>query len=123
MITFVRAEQRIYYKDKSWECRSAFYKTSNNGTEQHEALPDGEYVCVADQPPAENNEAYGRFYISTGDYRGRDIHGGGSNLDDPFADYQGWLPTYGCLRMQNADGIELSEMIIADGNNIPMTVS
>ena len=118
MIRFYRSENLITYKDKGWECHSDFF--SKNG--EHEALPDGEYVCHADEPPAENNESYGTFYISTGDPRGRDIHGGGSDLEDPFADYQGWEPTYGCLRMQNADGQALSRMILDDGNDIPFTV-
>ncbi len=47
---------------------------------------------------------------------------GGSGLPDPYADYQGWIPTYGCLRMQNADGVVLSRMIIDSGNSVVLTV-
>ena len=44
-------------------------------------------------------------------------------LSDPFAPYQGWVPTYGCLRMQNADGEELSRMIINAGNGMQCRAS
>ncbi|HET6456320.1 MAG TPA: L,D-transpeptidase family protein [Armatimonadota bacterium] len=30
------------------------------------------------------------------------IHGGGKNLPNPLADFQGWQCTHGCIRMQNA---------------------
>lgn len=55
--------------------------------------------------------AYGRWCLDledlenqeTGNGRaGISIHGGGSNLIDPFAPYQGWLATHGCVRLQNA---------------------
>ncbi|HUI43523.1 MAG TPA: L,D-transpeptidase [Terriglobia bacterium] len=31
------------------------------------------------------------------------IHGGGSDLKDPFAPQQGWEKTHGCIRVQNQD--------------------
>ena len=71
---------------------------------------------------AEQGAAYGTFYIHTGDSRYRDIHGGGSGLADPFAPYQGWVPTYGCLRMQNADGEEVSRWILDNGNSMLLEV-
>ena len=80
-----------------------------------------EYILVWPQNGA-YGPAYGNFYITTHDPRARDVHGGGSGLPDPYADYQGWIPTYGCLRMQNADGVELSKMIIEGGNNVVLTV-
>ena len=123
MIRFVRSEQLIYYGGKIWECRSDFFPGINDAGQERETLPDGHYTCHADEPPAENSAEYGTFYISTGDPRGRDIHGGGSNLDNPLAPCQGWLGTYGCLRMQNEDGEELSRMIIAAGNDIEMEVA
>lgn len=54
---------------------------------------------------------HGKTYIDTNDPRGRDIHGGGSSLDKPFAPRQGWRPTYGCIRMQNEDVQDLSKKI------------
>ncbi|MGH3578857.1 MAG: L,D-transpeptidase family protein, partial [Mycobacterium sp.] len=31
------------------------------------------------------------------------IHGGGTGLEDPYADEQGWVKTHGCFRVQNQD--------------------
>ena len=50
-------------------------------------------------------------YIDTGDPRGRDIHGGGSGLTDPYAPRQGWVPTPGCTRGQNEDVRRLGDAI------------
>jgi RHS repeat-associated protein len=52
-------------------------------------------------------------YIDTGDSRGRDIHGGGTGLKDPFASNQGWKPTMGCTRGQNDDVRKLGQAISA----------
>ena len=106
--------------ETEFECRNDFFSCSG----LHDALPDGRYTLAADEPPAENSRAFGTFYISTNDPtgRGRDIHGGGSGLADPFASRQGWLGTYGCLRMQNEDGQALSRLIIDAGNAVEMEV-
>ena len=125
----------IYYKDAksiqyegdqgnivAFECRDDFFPGYNSEVQPRASLPVGEYIANAEEPPAEDSDEYGTFYITTGDYRGRDIHGGGSGLDNPKAPRQGWYPTLGCLRMQNEDGEELSRLMIADGNNIPLTV-
>ena len=122
MITFCKSAQTITYKGHSWECKDAFFEGYNDAGQARESLPIGTYTCSAEEPPAENSASYGTFYISTGDARGRDIHGGGSDLSDPFADYQGWEGTYGCLRMQNKDGQELSRLIIDAGNGVPLEV-
>jgi len=60
-----------------------------------------------------NAPAYGPggAYIDTGDPRGRDIHGGGTGLPDPYAPRQGWVPTHGCTRGQNEDVQELNRRI------------
>jgi hypothetical protein len=50
-------------------------------------------------------------YIKTGDKRGRDLHGGGSSLLNPYAERQGWRPTMGCTRGQNEDIKALSQKI------------
>lgn len=122
MLLFDRTAQRIYYKNKSWECRSDFFPGMNDAGQERESLPVGTYTCFAEEPPCDNGPGYGTFYIETGDRRERDIHGGGSNLPQPYAPRQGWLPTYGCLRMQNEDGEELSRMMIDDGNSITLEV-
>ena len=62
-----------------------------------------------------SSRAYGPdgSYIDTGDSRGRDIHGGGTGLKDPFAPNQGWKPTMGCTRGQNDDVKRLGQAISA----------
>lgn len=131
-IQFQRTKQMIYAMDENynvigeWPCHSDFYPGYNEEGDPRGSLPDGTYYDVsAEVTNGCYGPAYGNFYISSGDPRGRDIHGGGSDLDDPYADYQGWEPTYGCLRMQNADGVELSQMIIDAedaGNDVTLTV-
>ena len=125
-IFFSRSEQTIYFVGpdgtKAWDCHSDFFPGFNEEGQPRESLPLGSYIVSAEDPPAENSAAYGTFYITTGDARGRDIHGGGSDLPDPFAPRQGWEATLGCLRCQNEDGEELSRLIIAAGNAVPMEV-
>jgi RHS repeat-associated protein len=61
-----------------------------------------------------SNPSYGPpgAFIDVGDTaRGREIHGGGSRLPDPFADHQGWYGTNGCTRGQNIDVINLGHAI------------
>jgi RHS repeat-associated protein len=64
-------------------------------------------------------DAYGPAgaFIDTGDSRGRAIHGGGTGLPDPMADQQGWKPTEGCTRGQNADVISLGQTITNSQHN------
>lgn len=126
-IVFSRTDQVIIFEHGDgtatpFECRSAHFSGFNEAGDPYESLPLGEYIAHAEVPPAENSSEFGSFYISTGDARGRDIHGGGSGLDDPLAAQQGWYPTLGCLRMQNEDGQTLSRLILDAGNDIPMEV-
>lgn len=122
MITFCKSAQTITYKGHSWECRDAFFEGYNDAGQARESLPIGTYTCSAEEPPCDNGPGYGTFYIETGDSRERDIHGGGTGLPEPYALRQGWLPTHGCLRMQNVDGEELSRLIIDAGNEVPLEV-
>lgn len=124
-IQFQRSKQRMFAMDEDYNvvadypCSDAFI--SDGG--RHESLPNGTYYNVsAEITNGCYGDAYGNFYITTGDYRGRDIHGGGTGLDDPYEDYQKLIPTYGCLRMHNKDGVELSQMIIDSGNHVVLTV-
>lgn len=131
-LQYIRSKQRLYTMDdlgqviKDYECRSAIVPGYNGAGQERECLPNGNYTVSADYPgmdlAAEQGAAYGTFYIHTGDSRYRDIHGGGSGLADPFAPYQGWVPTYGCLRMQNADGEEVSRWILDNGNSMLLEV-
>ncbi len=60
-------------------------------------------------------------YIDTEHPKGKDIHGGGncSDVADPYADEQGWCPTWGCMRMQNEDIRALSNKILEYKNANP----
>jgi len=125
-IIYSRDDQRFYLIDnkdgslvKSWEGRSGFVPGFNEKGEPHESLPPGRYTVTAEvskegfkDKNGRPDHAYGTFYITTGDPRGRDAHGGGSGLADPFAPRQGWADTQGCLRMQNEDGEDLSRYIM-----------
>lgn len=54
----------------------------------------GRYFC--DLVELENQEASrGRAGVG--------VHSAGTGLPDPMADYQGWAPTLGCVRLQNFD--------------------
>ncbi len=118
-IQFQKGKQQLYLLDEayqvtgSYECRSDFWPGCNEAGQKRASLPVGIYPEItAEVTEGKYGPAYGNFYITTGDPRGRDIHGGGSNCEDPFADRQGWHKTLGCLRMQNEDGVELSREII-----------
>lgn len=126
-LVFSRTDQRITAYDgeeviASYEARHAHFSGRNAEGQPYESLPIGNYTAVADEPPAEDSDEFGTFYISTGDYRGRDFHGGGSGLDEPKLPRQGWYPTLGCIRMQNEDGEALSRLIIDAGNAVPLEV-
>lgn len=64
-------------------------------------------------PQSSDGAAYGYWFTpifdnaqSTFAIHGRagiGIHGGGSDLANPFAPQQGWEYTFGCIRMQNVD--------------------
>lgn len=124
-IQFSRSDQTMYAMNQdyetvaSWECHDDFVEGYNEFGEPRASLPNGFYDgpngegVVAEITEGMYGPSYGTFYITTGDHRGRDIHGGGAGLDDPYAPYQGWVPTYGCLRMQNVDGEQLAHLIEA----------
>jgi len=126
-LTYSREQDIITYDSDNgnqyqYECHHDFEEGYNEKGAPRASLPLGTYTASADEPPTDNGPAYGTFYINTDDPRGRVIHGGGSSLPDPYAPRQGWLCTYGCLRMQNEDGEELSRLMIADGNGIELVV-
>ena len=131
-LVFNREIQAIVVMDENgavtglYECHDDFVAGENDEGQPRASLPDGNYSVSAEEPGQSaadaNGPAYGTFYIRTGDPRGRDIHGGGSGLPDPFAPRQGWVPTHGCLRMQNIDGEELSRRIIDAGNAVELEV-
>jgi len=130
-VVYTRNDQTIVFKNddgiyRAFECRDDFVPGENEEGQPHESLPNGDYFVEAEEYGRRagnaNGPAYGTFYIKTGDPRGRDIHGGGSGLTNPFAPRQGWVPTYGCLRMQNEEGKKLSQLIIDSGNAVLLEV-
>lgn len=51
----------------------------------------------------------------TGDRAGIGIHGGGTGLQNPMGEDQGWVPTHGCLRVQNKDNVTLVANYLGKG--------
>jgi RHS repeat-associated protein len=97
---------------------SAFsINTRNNVTRDSRPGAAGDFSTddVSVVPRTNNPRAYGPdgTYIDTGDPRGRDLHGGGScpAVTDSQAPQQGWCPTRGCTRGQNADVKALADRI------------
>jgi RHS repeat-associated protein len=85
----------------SWDSRSSVKPDSLPGA----AGPyDSANVYPTRGPYRDNANAYGpNDILRTDDDRGRWLHGGGSDLDDPLAPRQGWESTHGCTRLQNED--------------------
>ncbi len=128
-ILFSREDQRFYWIDprtgtvvNSWEASSAFEPGVNENGEPRESLPVGSYEATAEITNGKYGPAYGTFYITTGDPRGRDFHGGGSALEDPYAPYQELKPTFGCLRGHNADGEKLCRLMYGQGGRARLIV-
>ena len=82
-----------------------------------------------------DDQAYGCYFVPLGDSKGAfaahgrsgiGIHGGGSDLSNPFAMQQGWEWTYGCLRLQNQDLeqtlVPFINFIHAQGGKITLSV-
>lgn len=113
----------------SWECHdvgTADVNPPDGDPYGHDCkMPPGEgYTIGAPQdcgPDSDDGVAYGYYFTPIGDNpagdlaaHGRDglgIHGGGSDLAEPFAPRQGWEWTFGCPRMQNADNQQLVDSI------------
>jgi RHS repeat-associated protein len=134
---FSHADQKMYWLNDdgsvnmSWTCKDAVMPG-------HTRISDGTYNnCYAEKPGVSyelhttdskgNPITYyeGTFRIQTGSPDDKIIHGGGtsSEVPDPNAPYQVKLiPTYGCLRMYNADGEDLSNLMRSNGNDFTFTV-
>jgi hypothetical protein len=107
-----------------WECHDVGVADANppNGDEYGHLCkcPPGKGYAVGTPQRLDPPEPpYGYFFIPIGDDHTGDmsehgragigIHGGGSDLPNPFAPQQGWEWTYGCLRMQNCDVAMLAD--------------
>jgi len=82
--------------------------------------PRGEYLLGS--PSHVHAPAYGEWFtplfdlshdgpMHKGGRSGIGIHGGGTGLSDPYALHQGWVPTHGCLRVQNEDNAALVQFV------------
>lgn len=107
-----KTKRKVYALDQDYKiiatfpCGTSFYQGFNENGEAYGNAEDGVYNDGAVWAEAKGTDAdepaYGWGYINIDD-RGRALHGGGSNLDDPYEPFQVLLPTYGCFRMCNAD--------------------
>jgi lipoprotein-anchoring transpeptidase ErfK/SrfK len=100
------------------------YQARNAVTGDHTPIELGFHADDIQPHQIAQNPSYGPgdyTYIDTGHPAGKDIHGGGncSAVSDPYADGQGWCPTFGCIRMQNKDIRDLSQKILQYKNSNP----
>lgn len=77
--------------------------------------PLGRYLITAVEPLAHSDpqwRSFGWFYLWLAELDGQETkygragvgwHGGGSGCPDPWAPFQGWTVTHGCIRSQNED--------------------
>ncbi len=94
-----------------FQCKARCFGQHNDWTRANGDTPPGLYkVGLIYDTPGE--APYGRYCIDLEDLEGQEtgngragisLHGGGSGVPDPFAPYQGWVATHGCVRVQNAD--------------------
>ena len=108
----------VYALDESYNiiacmpCSTDFYPGYNEYGQPRGNAENGVYRDANVWAQAGRQEpAYGNGYINIDD-RGRALHGGGSNLEDPYEDFQPLLPTYGCFRLRNADIEWLAKMFV-----------
>lgn len=82
--------------------------------------PPGEYGLGRPEHLIPPQLPYGYFFTPLIDINGieaahgRDgigIHGGGSDLPNPFSPRQGWEYTFGCLRLQNEDNEQFADTV------------
>lgn len=126
IILLVKSENRLTFTDdageRQWECRTDLWPGFNEAGQPRAPIPDGRYLAQVDETYAGDEAAYGPAFIHVDTERGRGIHGGGSDLDDPFAPEQGWEATYGCGRMQNKDLLELVALMRQYGGEVKAEV-
>lgn len=113
LMTYQRDGQGIF------RCPARCYGQHNNWRQPNGDTPPGLYR-VGQLYDTQGEAAYGQWCLDLEDLQGQEtdngragisLHGGGSGLADPFAPYQGWQSTHGCIRLQNADLAKLVELI------------
>lgn len=95
---------------------SETYPSGNDVSKRSRPGAAGPYesndVYPTNGPYQNNPRAFGpNDILKTDDGRGRWLHGGGTGLPDPGAPRQGWMPTYGCTRLQNEDIQDLVDRV------------
>lgn len=110
------------------ECRTKAVRT---GWSRHGECPPGVYRLGT--PRRTRAARFGDWFLPLYDTPGSQafrrhkragigLHGGGSGLRKPFAPRQGWVPTRGCLRLQNADLARLLRVIRGEWKRYPVVV-
>lgn len=94
-----------------FSCPARCFGQHNDWTSKNGDTPPGLYqIGVIYDTTGET--PYGEYCVDLIDLEGQEtgngragisLHGGGSGLANPFAPYQGWQATHGCIRVQNAD--------------------
>jgi len=102
-----------------FQCEARCYGQHNNWRAPNGDTPPGLYeVGVVYDTSGES--PYGEYCVDLIDLEGQEtgngragisLHGGGSGLANPFAPYQGWQATHGCIRVQNADLTRIVRML------------
>lgn len=115
------------------QCAAHTWGQHANWRQRNGDTPPGKYE-VAEIYATPGEAAYGEYCVDLIDLEGQEsdngragisLHGGGSGLANPFAPRQGWLPTHGCIRVQNEDLKRLVVMIRnakSMGSNVILTV-
>lgn len=126
-----------------WECHDVGIADGEPGDPygHNHKCPPGEYTLgspIPSQTPPDpvQDAPYGFWFTALWDTpesqamarhgrAGIGIHGGGSDLPDPFAARQGWEWTHGCLRLQNEDNEAFTQSlryILGHGGDARLTV-
>lgn len=116
---------------KIWEIDARTEGQLRNRAAQSGDTPLGLYLCgqiTATRPdePQSTWNSYGEYFVDLigqdgqeGPGSGRDgigVHGGGTGLSNSLAARQGWVPTLGCIRLQNQDLVRFVSVVrIAQG--------
>lgn len=116
-----------------FSCPARCYGQHSDWTQPNGDTPPGLYR-VGQIYDTQGEAAYGQWCLDLEDLENQEtghgragisLHGGGTGLPDPFAPYQGWLPTHGCIRLQNADLTCLTTLIFdarKSGGSVFLTV-
>lgn len=103
---------------------------------RNETIANGQYGHYGNCPPGQyklgglshmNTQPFGPYFIEVVDVNGLwkqygragiGLHGGGSCVVNWSAGRQGWCPTEGCIRFQNADLVTLVQKFYHPGDTL-----